>query len=488
MLGRILLTLDSLCLIFGAPIADYSHTHMFNPRWPPHAKFHNGQTISLSVLLGLTTLYYTWRKPDTPLLRREYMRMAAILGSVYWLSGLSAILYPGTMGLDPEFGGPGFPQRWLNCDPYISFVPLCDEGKGGVVSNALFNTSQNRISPPADKLSNDDAVPHLDYSWLAEHYPIPASQDLLRQIDAFLATPQPQRPPRETLWIFNFGFWDIWNLAALPRKLAASVIDTQAQHIFSNIEHLYQESRNNISVAFSDYYRDANLTDVPTNIRTLPRPLFRIFIPRLFDISLTPGFESARFKPPYPHNKAEQMRNAAFLTRHWDVTIQDMMDVWLRLPEPETKTDLLSSIEHSDLLVVKGDRQLGGSDLPLARRDVIAYDVFGYILELIVEGQLREVDVVDNNGLGSKLADKGFSEVEKPCLFQPGPSKGDENVTADGAIRNSGEPCESSDDHLFWTEFTVSQRAIDEVGKRAAEQLKRHTEMDVQWLKKVQHP
>ncbi|KAI0008741.1 hypothetical protein F4779DRAFT_419158 [Xylariaceae sp. FL0662B] len=113
MLGRVLLTLDSISLILGAPIADYNHTHIFNPRWPPHAKFHNGQTITLSVLLGLATLYYTWRKPETPLLRREYMRMAAITGSIYWLAGLSAILYPGTMGLDPEFGGPGFPQAWI---------------------------------------------------------------------------------------------------------------------------------------------------------------------------------------------------------------------------------------------------------------------------------------------------------------------------------------------------------------------------------------
>ena len=36
--GRILLTIDAVGLIFGAPIADYNHTHIFNPNWPPHAK------------------------------------------------------------------------------------------------------------------------------------------------------------------------------------------------------------------------------------------------------------------------------------------------------------------------------------------------------------------------------------------------------------------------------------------------------------------
>jgi hypothetical protein len=38
MLGRILLTVDSIILLLGAPLADYNHTHIFNPRWPPHAK------------------------------------------------------------------------------------------------------------------------------------------------------------------------------------------------------------------------------------------------------------------------------------------------------------------------------------------------------------------------------------------------------------------------------------------------------------------
>jgi len=38
MLGKLLLTVDAVALLLGAPIADYNHTHIFNPRWPPHAK------------------------------------------------------------------------------------------------------------------------------------------------------------------------------------------------------------------------------------------------------------------------------------------------------------------------------------------------------------------------------------------------------------------------------------------------------------------
>lgn len=34
----------------------------------------------------------------------------AMLGTIYWLAGLASILYPGTDGIDPEFGPSGFPQ------------------------------------------------------------------------------------------------------------------------------------------------------------------------------------------------------------------------------------------------------------------------------------------------------------------------------------------------------------------------------------------
>ncbi len=33
-----------------------------------------------------------------------------LVGTIYWLAGFAAILYPGTDGIDPEFGPSGFPQ------------------------------------------------------------------------------------------------------------------------------------------------------------------------------------------------------------------------------------------------------------------------------------------------------------------------------------------------------------------------------------------
>ncbi|KAI0898855.1 hypothetical protein F4806DRAFT_455824 [Annulohypoxylon nitens] len=111
LLGRLLLTIDAGGLAIGSVVADcFNETHMFNPRWRPHAKFHNAQTVAMAVILSGLTLYYTWRHAKTPELRREFAFVSAVTGSIYWIAGLLAILPPGTMGVDPEFGGPGFPQ------------------------------------------------------------------------------------------------------------------------------------------------------------------------------------------------------------------------------------------------------------------------------------------------------------------------------------------------------------------------------------------
>lgn len=61
------------------------------------------------------TLFLTYRPdltsaPSAQVLRKESFKLAAFTGSIYWLAGLAAYCFPGSDGLDPEFGGPGFPQ------------------------------------------------------------------------------------------------------------------------------------------------------------------------------------------------------------------------------------------------------------------------------------------------------------------------------------------------------------------------------------------
>ena len=103
--GRILITLGNMMYALGAFAADFNTTHVFNPRWPPHAKFHNGQTMTLGILLSVTSLAFLWKSAHARDVTRarESLWWAAMIGSFYCAAGCSAILYPGTEWTDPEF-------------------------------------------------------------------------------------------------------------------------------------------------------------------------------------------------------------------------------------------------------------------------------------------------------------------------------------------------------------------------------------------------
>lgn len=108
--GRLLILLGNLSYSIGAFAADFNTTHVFNPRWPPHAKFHNGQTMSLGILLALTSISFLIKSthPSTSKAAlKDSLFWAATIGSLYCLAGLSAIWYPGTAWADPEFRSEG---------------------------------------------------------------------------------------------------------------------------------------------------------------------------------------------------------------------------------------------------------------------------------------------------------------------------------------------------------------------------------------------
>jgi hypothetical protein len=64
-IGRILISLVAAGTAAGPYLADWNETHIYNPSWPPHAKFHNDQTMSMGVALALAAFWQLWRKHDT---------------------------------------------------------------------------------------------------------------------------------------------------------------------------------------------------------------------------------------------------------------------------------------------------------------------------------------------------------------------------------------------------------------------------------------
>ena len=90
---------------FGGLIADgvvpaTARQHLYNPAWPPHAKFHNGQTMLLGIVNGAIALVllFAFRPLTMPL-----FLVATASASAYWVTMAVAPIFPGTQWYDPEF-------------------------------------------------------------------------------------------------------------------------------------------------------------------------------------------------------------------------------------------------------------------------------------------------------------------------------------------------------------------------------------------------
>ena len=100
-LGKALISAVSVFTPLGAFAADWGPTHLHNPAWPPHAKFHNAQTMASAALLPALSLWQLWgRRPAND---RSALRLGALLAALYYLTQGAAILFPGTAVVDPEF-------------------------------------------------------------------------------------------------------------------------------------------------------------------------------------------------------------------------------------------------------------------------------------------------------------------------------------------------------------------------------------------------
>ena len=111
--GRLVLSFAAAVTGITPFLADWNKTHIYNEMWPPHAKFHNGQTLSMGALLSAASLYFIWRTKGGV---RANLVPAVGFGSVYWVSQSMAFAFPGVAWTDPHLLKPGqsleqFPQQ-----------------------------------------------------------------------------------------------------------------------------------------------------------------------------------------------------------------------------------------------------------------------------------------------------------------------------------------------------------------------------------------
>ena len=86
--------------LYDAVLPRTAQMHLYNSAWPPHAKFHNGQTMLLGLFLGTLALVILFGVG--PLTLPLFLIAAAVAG-VYFLAMAFAPLFPGTAWIDPEF-------------------------------------------------------------------------------------------------------------------------------------------------------------------------------------------------------------------------------------------------------------------------------------------------------------------------------------------------------------------------------------------------
>lgn len=98
--GRKVLTFVAGATAVGGFLADWNRTHLFNPSWPPHARFHDAQTISLGALLGTAGLVALHLRQES---KPSGTAAGALLPAFFWGSMGTAFLFPGAQGLQSEF-------------------------------------------------------------------------------------------------------------------------------------------------------------------------------------------------------------------------------------------------------------------------------------------------------------------------------------------------------------------------------------------------
>ncbi len=95
-ISRLVLTGTAVGTILGTGYADLNRTHVYNPHWPPHARFHGAAgwgTVAGSQLLALWLL---WRPGQQASERDLAVTTAAWLPVISWAPFFFAFFTPGT--------------------------------------------------------------------------------------------------------------------------------------------------------------------------------------------------------------------------------------------------------------------------------------------------------------------------------------------------------------------------------------------------------
>jgi hypothetical protein len=122
-MGRLVLTGAAVGTIFGTGRADLNSTHVFNPQWPPHAKFHGAAGWGTVVGSQLLAVWLLWRPGQQADEVDLGTKTAALLPMMAWLPFFVALGTPGTAVEDEPGHLPRVAGVPLNLVP-ATLIPL----------------------------------------------------------------------------------------------------------------------------------------------------------------------------------------------------------------------------------------------------------------------------------------------------------------------------------------------------------------------------
>ena len=98
LLGRSLLTFANLITAAAPLAADWNDSHIFNQRWPAHARFHGVTALAMSTMLSSANIVSLWSGGSGQARARFF---GAAIPVAYWAPFFLAPLVPGTAVDDP---------------------------------------------------------------------------------------------------------------------------------------------------------------------------------------------------------------------------------------------------------------------------------------------------------------------------------------------------------------------------------------------------
>ena len=94
--GRLVISGAAVGTVIGTGRADLNETHVFNPQWPPHARFHGAAGWGTITGTQLLALWLLWRPRSSPGEADLAVRTAALLPVLAWAPFFPALLTRGT--------------------------------------------------------------------------------------------------------------------------------------------------------------------------------------------------------------------------------------------------------------------------------------------------------------------------------------------------------------------------------------------------------